>query len=497
MSEPKKKGISPLDFFCIGFGAMVGVGWAVSLNSWIRAAGGPVPSALGFLVLMVILVPVALCFAELVPMLPVAGGSMVFAHKAFGEKPGFIAGWAAYGGFISVLPWEAIQITDVLGYMFPGLTAGDPLYTVAGSPVYLSTIILGCLVAILLFLLNMRGLAAAAGLQKVLCVVLVLAGVIGSIASVVGGSIHNIEPLYDTSNPLIYGTDPGLVVPTHHSFLTGVIAALPLFVFFLTGFETIPQGIEDAGGNPGGVGRTIFIAVILSCFFYAMVCFCYGFGIPWQQFVQPVASGGTITNPSAATVFLQVFEGGAGKGLYWLITCGALAGLLTTWNGFFRPSANLMMGMARGRMIPGKLAKQNEAGIPRTAMIISLVLSMVGPFVGIGVINNLTIFSGTAYVISWMLASYSQWKLRKTMPDADRPYKAPGGALCGLFGGVAMTILLVLMFIPGNPCFIGGFAITMLLIWMGIGVVLYFLTGPERNKLTPEEREKLLFPEKE
>ena len=493
MTENKKKGISPLDFFCIGFGAMVGVGWAVSLNSWIRAAGGPVPSAIGFLILMVILVPVALCFAELVPMLPVAGGSMVFAHKAFGEKPGFIAGWAAYGGFISVLPWEAIQITDVLGYMFPGLTAGDPLYTVAGSPVYLTTIILGCIVAVLLFLLNMRGLAAAAGLQKFLCIFLVAAGVIGSIASVIGGSADNIQPIYDTSNPLIYGTDPGLAVVSHHSLFTGIVAALPLFVFFLTGFETIPQGIEDAGGDAGGVGKSIFIAVILSCLFYAMVCLCFGFGMPWQQFVQPTATGGVITNPSAATIFLQIFKGGAGKGLYWLITCGALAGLLTTWNGFFRPSANLMMGMARGRMIPGRLAKQNENGIPVTAMVISLVLSMVGPFVGIGVINSITIFSGTAYVISWMLASYSQFRLRDKMPDAERPYKAPFGKYCGLFGGVAMTILLVLMFIPGNPCFIGGFAIAMLVIWMVIGAILYVATGKERNALSDEEREKLLF----
>ena len=42
-----KKGLGTFDFFCVGFGAIVGVGWAVSLNKWMASAGGPVPAALG------------------------------------------------------------------------------------------------------------------------------------------------------------------------------------------------------------------------------------------------------------------------------------------------------------------------------------------------------------------------------------------------------------------------------------------------------------------
>ena len=77
-----KKGLGTFDFFCVGFGAIVGVGWAVSLNKWMASAGGPVPAALGYLITLVLMVPVGLCFAELVPMLPVAGGGMAFAYKA-------------------------------------------------------------------------------------------------------------------------------------------------------------------------------------------------------------------------------------------------------------------------------------------------------------------------------------------------------------------------------------------------------------------------------
>ncbi|MFR8819380.1 MAG: hypothetical protein ACLVGW_04230 [Evtepia gabavorous] len=80
-----------------------------------------------------------------------------------------ISGWAAFGGFVSIIPWEAIQITDVLGYLIPGLTDGEPLYYVAGTGIHLTTIIIGVICSFLLFALNMRGLAAAAGVQKILC----------------------------------------------------------------------------------------------------------------------------------------------------------------------------------------------------------------------------------------------------------------------------------------------------------------------------------------
>lgn len=204
-NQGEKKGVSALDFFCLGFGAIVGVGWAVSINNWMAGSGGPVPAGIGYIVALVMMVPIALCYCELVPALPVAGGGMAFAFRAFNSHVAVISGWAAFGGFISIIPWEAIQITDVLGYLIPGLTAGEPLYYVAGTGVYLTTIIIGVICSLLLFALNMRGLASAAVLQKILCFVLVGAGILGAIASLIKGNAANWQPIYDTSNPVLYG----------------------------------------------------------------------------------------------------------------------------------------------------------------------------------------------------------------------------------------------------------------------------------------------------
>ena len=490
----QKKGVSAIDFFCIGFGAIVGVGWAVSINGWMSGCGGPVPAGLGYLAALVMMVPIALCYCELVPMLPVAGGGMAFAFRAFNDKIAVISGWAAFGAFVSIIPWEAIQITDVLGYLIPGLTSGEPLYTVAGTNIYLTTIVIGTVCSLLIFALNMRGLAAAAFVQKILCFVLVGAALVGAVASLMGGSAENWQPIYDVSNPLIYGSAAdGLKDVSHTNMFGGVLAILASAPFFLAGFETIPQGVEDAGGDISSVGKTVVLSVSLACIFYALLLFCFGYAWPWQEFSQPAASGGVMTNPAAATMFTYLYPGAGGTFLYWLITIGAIAGLFTTWNGFFMASANLLMGMSRGRLMPAVFAKQNEKGIPVPGLIVCLALSLIGPFLGAGLIIDITSFSAAAFVLSWMLTAYALITLRKKEPGLKRPYKIPGGRAMGWFAAIIATVVFVLLFVPGNPVYMGGLAVKMFVGWMVIGLILYLASSGQRRGISQADLKHGVF----
>ncbi len=481
---PQKKGVGAIDFFCLGFGAIVGVGWAVAINSWMTSCGGPVPAAVGYLAALIMMIPIALCYCELVPMLPVAGGGMAFSFKAFGDKIAIISGWAAFGAFVAIIPWEAIQITDVLGYLIPGIKAGAPLYNCYGSDIYLVTIIIGTVCSLLLFALNMRGLSAAAFVQKILCFVLVGAGLIGAIAALIGGSMSNLEPIYDVSNPEIYG--PGLKEVSHTTIFGGVFAILASAPFFLAGFETIPQGVEEAGGDIKSVGKTVALSVGLACIFYAVLLFCFGFGWPWQEFAG-------MDRPAAATVFLSMFPGPAGKVLYWMIVIGAIAGLFTTWNGFFMASANLLMGMSRGRLLPAIFKKQNANGIPVPGLIVCLALSLLGPFLGPNLIDSITCFSATAFVVSWAITGWSLVKLRYSHPEIERPYKIPGGIAMGYFAAIISTLVLICMFIPASPFFSGSLAIKMFVGWMIIGLLLYLASIGQRKGLNREQLEEGVF----
>ena len=436
-------------------------------------SGGPVPAAVGYLLCLLIMVPFGLVYAELVPMLPVAGGGSAFAYAAFGEKVSFLSGWAAFGAFVAIIPWEAIQITDVLGYLIPGLKVGK-LYTIMDSEIYLSTVIIGTIFSILLFLLNKRGLSSAASLQKILCVFLVGSAIIGAIAALVKGDTANLQPLYDNS----------LKEVTHKSFMGGAFSIITAAAFFLAGFETIPQGVEEAGGDIKSVGKTVVLSVGLACVFYAILLFCFGVGYKWEDFYQ-------LENPAAANMFRMIYSGGAGTFLYWLITVGALAGLFTTWNGFFTASANLLMAMGRSRMIPAFFAKQDKNGVAINGLYLVLIISLAGPFLGANMIDTVTCFSATAFVLSWMISSLSLLRLRKTMPHANRPFKL--ATPIAVWAGIVGVIFFVGMLIPITPFYVGSKALIIFVVYIVIGIVLHLASGGQRNQLSAHERMKNMF----
>ena len=334
-----KKGLGTFDFFCVGFGAIVGVGWAVSLNKWMASAGGPVPAALGYLITLVLMVPVGLCFAELVPMLPVAGGTTAFTYRAFGEKASYVAGWLTLGAFLTLMPWEAIYVVDIASILFPALKAGAPLYVLAGSDIYLGHIVVGTIIALFFFYINYKGADLAAGLQKVLCIFLIGVGVLSMVCGLVKFDVNNLMPVYEN-----IGTS------AHNSMFGGMFAILATSPFFLCGFENIPQTVEDAGGSHKKVGFTVLLSIIMACLFYALLLFCIGAAWPWQDFYLNTES------PAAANVFAKIFAGSAmGNVMYILLCAGALCGLLTTRRHGREDVPGLVRG-GRGH-VPGHCAQ--------------------------------------------------------------------------------------------------------------------------------------------
>lgn len=471
-----KKGVAAIDFFCIGFGAIVGVGWAVSINNWMAGSGGPLPAAFGYIMALVLMIPVALCYCELCSMLPVSGGGMAYAFRAFGDNVAFVSGWAAFGAFITIIPWEAIYVVDILSILFPALKTGHPLYTLAGADIYIGHIIVGTLISVVLFLINRRGVSTSASLQRILCLALVGAGILAMICAVFRLDISNFNPPYEN-----IGTG------SHSSFIGGAFSILASVPFFLAGFETIPQGIESAGGNVKSVGKMVVLTVVLSCIFYAALLVTLGGAMPWTQFVK-------YDSPAAALLFKELYEGPVGTALYMFILLGAICGLLTTWNGFMMASSQILMAMARVSIVPDILSKQDpKYGTPIHALKVSLIASIIGPFLGGGLIGSLTSFSAAGYVVSWMITAFCLIKLRRTEPELNRPYRIPGGVGTAWFAGISMTLLLVLLFIPEQPVFMGRMATGLFFGWMMIGVLLYVLDYRQRQKYSKLKRASFLF----
>lgn len=475
MSKKKRKGIGSFDLFAMGFGAIVGVGWAVALNRWMAHSGGPVPAATGFLLVLIMMVPIALCYAELAPMIPVAGGGMVYAYRAFNEKIAFISGWAAFGAFVTIIPWEAIFVVDLLGILFPAVR-GPLLYELAGVGIHLGHIIIGTFFSTILFFINRKGAAGSAALQRVLVFSLVASGLIAMGIALIKFDVQNLQPLYqNVSNA------------PHSSFLAGAFAIFAMAPFFLAGFETIPQAVEEAKGSGSSIGKTVMLSVGLACLFYAALLVTFGGAMPWTAFYE-------LDTPAAANLFQEVFDGTLGTIMYYMIVLGAITGLFTTWNGFMMASPRLLMGMSRAYLLPNVFAKQHKKyQTPINGLYFCYALSLLGPFLGMGLIDPLTSFSAAGFVLSWTVTAFSVVALRKKEPDAKRLYKMPGGAKLAGVTGLAAGIVFILLFIPGNPAFMGAQAVQLFIGWMLVGGLLYFLGRSARKQVPKKEREAAIY----
>ncbi len=475
----KKKGMNLFDFFMLGFGSIVGVGWAVAINGWMAKGGGPFPAFIAFLFATVMIIPIAFCYAELTSAMPVAGGVVAFAYKAFGTFPSFVGGWFVALAYVTIIPWEAIYINDVMALLFPVLKAGEPLYMVAGVGIYGKGLIVGIILSLAIIIMNYRGIDLASTVQTVLGIILVGTGFLVIIFSLIKMDPSNLMPIYENVGK-----------GTHTSMFGGIIAVMAIAPFFLAGFDTITQGAEE--GSEGldfkSLGKVLVMAILSAGFFYSILLLATGMAMPWQNFYG--------LQPPAVSILLQNLYGGGTFGfvLYWVVILGALAGLFTTWNGFYIASARLLMGMGRARLLPAFFAKVHpKYGTPVGANTFIAISCLIGPFVGMGVIDPLTVVGSTAFLIGWFMTSISCIRLRKSQPDMPRPYKVPGGMVLVWLAAVISLIFIVSTFLPLSPGFMGALGIKIFAVWCILGGIFYFGTSKFRNQFSEEERIASIF----
>lgn len=229
MSAPKKRSLGLIDAFAIGVNAIVGSGVFSAPTKMHREMGGASP--LAYVLCAVLLMPVALCFAELAASNDSSGGPYVYATKAFGRKVGFIVGWSAWlNAFIS---WAAntTLFVELVGIQDPVVAH------------------LVCIAAILtLGGINYIGVRPGATVIQA-----VVFGKVTAILCFIGFAIAAAHP----------GTLGG---PLPHG-IAGVGSGVYLALFPFQGFEVVPV----PAGETKNPGRNMPLATIASLLFAALL----------------------------------------------------------------------------------------------------------------------------------------------------------------------------------------------------------------------------------
>ncbi|KXA99297.1 hypothetical protein AKJ41_05675 [candidate division MSBL1 archaeon SCGC-AAA259O05] len=128
-SLPKEIGF--LGALSIGAGAVLGPGEYI-VSGEVAAEIGPA-SVLAFLIVGGLMCLTALSYAELGPMLPLAGGSYHFVKEGWGPSGGFLSGWACWIGLITATAFYTIGAAHFISELFfPWLSVGSLVLIITG-----------------------------------------------------------------------------------------------------------------------------------------------------------------------------------------------------------------------------------------------------------------------------------------------------------------------------------------------------------------------------
>jgi amino acid transporter len=405
MTPPSaQKKISVFDTICLGVNAIIGSGIFLFPALLAREAGPA--SILAFLVCGMLLVSVALCYAELGSMYRRNGGSYVYAKEAFGPMLGFGVGWISW--VTAIFSWAAVAnaVSSYLGYFHP----------------FFETSLAGKGIALLLMAgfgtINYRGIKPGARVVNVLTV----AKVLPLLLFVLAGSFFingaHYRPFWGT------GTGTG-------SFSYAVFLAL----WALQGFETTPI--------PSGESQNPQKAVPIAALGSLIFCACM------YVLIQAVAVGvyanlaGSGTRPLADAC--AQFLGSAGGAI---IAFGAVISMIGYNAGNALGSPRFLSALAEDRFFPAGLAAEHPRFLtPSGSILITTVLACVAAL--FFTFDSLVALSNVAVVAQYLSTCSALLWLRRTRPHLKRPFRTPYGAAVAL-GGCATSLWLIKQVRPAD-----------------------------------------------
>lgn len=441
------------DILVIAFGAMIGWGWVINSGDWITTAGFA-GSIIAMLIGGVMVFFVGLTYAELTSAMPQCGGEHVFSYRAMGPTGSFVCTWMIILGYVATSAFEATALPTVITYLFPEFNQVY-LYSIAGKDIYLTTILLGVGVAVLITFINIRGAKTAAILQTVLTAIIAIAGILLVVGSAVNGDGANITGQMWESGT---GTTLGSVFK---------VACMTPFLFI--GFDVIPQAAEEINVPYKKIGKIMLLSIFLAVAWYLLIIFAVCYIMPQSAIAQEMSSqNGLVSAKAIETAFRSPLMGK-------VLIIGGLCGIITSWNSFLMGGSRALYSMGESLMIPKMFGKLGKHKTPEAAIILCGIACVAAPFFGRGVLVWLVDAASFGCVIAYMFVSISFCILRKKKPEMARPYKVKAGRFVGVMAVLMAGFMTLLYIVPAS------FSAALVWqewivvgIWLALGAFFYF-----------------------
>lgn len=404
--------LSPLNLFLLSINGMIGSGWLFAPLYAAKVAGSAAIFSWiigGFSAFLV-----ALTFAEISTMLPVAGGTAHIPQLSHGAFASFILGWIAWITALMLAPIEVQAVLQYAALFFPSLmhvVDGTPILTAWG---YLWAIILMaslCLINILSYNGLMR-------FNFILCVFKfsVMLLTIFAISHIRFNSV-NFSGMFSTVSS----------IQGWHAIFSAVATGGIVLAF--NGFKS---GVELAGET-----NKLAIAIPLSTVGSVLACLILYLGLQvcFIGALDPGTLKGGWQNLSFSGDMGPFLGLALGLGLVWLIKLLYVNSIISPLGAgliYVTATARILYAMSRIGYMPKFLSTVNRQKLPVWAIVVNFLLGMLS-FLPLPGWQGMVNFLISAIVITYAMGPIALICLRLTLPDKKRPFRLPAAHVICLF----------------------------------------------------------------
>ncbi|MFG1780827.1 amino acid permease [Rhodococcus oryzae] len=463
-----RKELTAWDLTVFGVAVVIGAGIFTLTARTAGNVAGPSIS-LAFVLAAIACGLAALCYAEFASTVPVAGSAYTFSYATFGEFVAWIIGWDlilefALASAVVAKGWS-LYLGNVLGASGSTTAHLGPIDFDWGA-----LLIIGAITTVLAIGTKVSSRVSAIITAIKIAVVLLV---------IVVGAFYINKDNYSPYIPPAEGaasTASG-VHQTLFSFLTGadgssygwygLLAAASLVFFTFIGFDVVATTAEETKNPQKALPRGILGSLAIVTVLYVAVTLVLTGMVKYTD----LKTGSPLVGDSSATL-ATAFEAHGITWAQWVINFGGLAGLTTVVMVMMLGQTRVLFAMSRDGLMPRGLAKTGTKGTPvRITVVVGVIVALLAAFFPMGTLEEM-VNIGTLF--AFVLVCIGVVVLRKTRPDLPRGFRVPLVPLVPILAVLACGWLMLNLSVETWIRF---------LVWMAIGVVVYFAYGKRKSVL--------------
>jgi amino acid transporter len=403
--------------FMVSLGSVIGSGWLLgTLNASIVA--GPA-AIISWIIGAVLLIGIALVYAELGAAYPISGGTARFTWIHAGTLGGFFCGTYSYLQAVAIAP---IEVEAMLGYLnvkgIHGLLNSSSLLTPKGLVFAVALMFVFTAVN----LLGVKWMAEGNSIMMIWKIIVPVATV-----------ILIMTKAFHSSN----FTAGGGFMPYG---VKGIFVALPLGVIFaLEGFEQAAQIAGEARNPKRDIPIAVVGSMLVGAALYLALQVCFIGALDPKN----VAHGWA--NPfGGAGAFGPYYTLAVSVGLGWLGVILVIDAVISpggTGLVYLASTSRLSYSLARVRFLPPVFRNIDKRGVPWFSIIFGGIFGcfLFLPFGGWAKLVG-AITAASSFMYSY--APVAAVSLRKSDPDRVRPYRCPGLNVIAPFSFVVSGLII-------------------------------------------------------